>query len=83
MKQKDIAVIALVVVLSAIASFIVSNMLFSSEGSRRQKAEKVDVITADFPLPDKKYFNEKSIDPTLPIQIGDSQNPNPFNSAAQ
>lgn len=78
MKQKDIALIAVIAIVSGVISFLVSGMIFSKPADREQKAEKVDVITSEFSLPSSKYFNSQSIDPTQLIQIGDNDNPNPF-----
>lgn len=83
MKQKDIALIIVIVAVSGVASFFLSNWLFASPDKREQKVEKVEAITADFPTPDRKYFNNQSIDPTQLIQIGESTNPNPFTGASQ
>jgi len=82
MKQKDIALIIIIVFVSGVASFLVSNWLFGSD-KHTQKVETVEAITADFPTPDQKYFNNQSIDPTQLIQIGQSTNPNPFTGATQ
>lgn len=79
MKQKDIVLIIVVCFFSAIISFVASNMLISTPKNRQQKAEVVDKITDEFQQPDKKYFNETSINPTQTIRIGDAQNPTPFN----
>ncbi len=79
MKQKDIALILLIASIAAFASFFASRALFASGTKHDQKAEVVDVITTDFTLPDEKYFNANSIDPTQPITIGDDENNNPFN----
>lgn len=81
MKQKDIAMIIIVVFISGVLSFVVSDMLFGKPAERQQKAEVVDVITSDFSLPSEKYFNQNSIDPTQLIQIGDTNNPNPFGNS--
>lgn len=81
MKQKDIALIIVVVFISGVVSFVVSGQLFGKPADRQQKAEVVDVITSDFSLPSQKYFNANSIDPTQLIQIGDTNNPNPFTSS--
>jgi hypothetical protein len=78
MKQKDVALIIVLVAISGVISFLVSGWIFGKPADRKQKAEVVDVITSDFPLPDVKYFNNNSIDPTQLIQIGNSSNPNPF-----
>lgn len=81
MKQKDIALIIVVTVISGIISFFVSNTLFASPEDRQQKVEVVEQISASFPTPSNKYFNSESINPTELIQIGTSTNPNPFNGA--
>jgi hypothetical protein len=81
MKQKDIALIAVIGIVSGVVSFLVSGYFFAKPADRQQMAEKVDVIASDFPLPSSKYFNAESIDPTLLIEIGDNANPNPFAGA--
>ncbi|MET1032950.1 MAG: hypothetical protein ABWX94_00440 [Candidatus Saccharimonadales bacterium] len=83
MKQKDIALIIVLVFVSGVVSFLLSGWIFAKPADRQQKAEIVDVITPDFSLPDTKYFNTSSIDPTQLIQIGNSNNPNPFTGGPQ
>lgn len=78
MKQKDVALIVIVGFISVLASYFVSNLLFSSPDSRKQTAEVVDPIQDTFSEPDKKYFNTESIDPTQLIRIGDNANQAPF-----
>ncbi len=79
MKQKDILVLIVVAFVSAVISLVLSNMFFSSPKNRSQQVEIIDPVTADFPKPSEKYFNGQSVDPAQPVQIGDSNNPNPFN----
>jgi len=83
MKQKDIALILVIVAVSGIISFLASRWIFAKPADRQQKAEVVDVITSDFPLPNSKYFNSNSVDPTQLITIGNSNNPNPFGGSSQ
>jgi len=78
MKQKDIAIIAGVILISGILSFFLSNALFASPENLETEVEIVEPITADFPEPDKRYFNENSTNPTQTITIGDGQNQQPF-----
>jgi hypothetical protein len=80
MKQKDLALVLVVVFVSVVVSLVVSRMFFGSPKNREQKAEVVDVISPEFSLPPTKYFNAKAVNPTQQIQIGDSNNPNPFNT---
>lgn len=81
MKQKDIAIIIIVVVASGILAVLVSKLTIKS-ADKQQQAEIVLAITPDFPAPDKRFFNSTSIDPTLPIQIGDNTNTDPFKGDA-
>ncbi|HYH36435.1 MAG TPA: hypothetical protein VD706_02970, partial [Candidatus Saccharimonadales bacterium] len=64
MKQKDIALIVVIVFVSAIISFFVSNAIFGSPENRQQSAEVVQPISSKFPKPDPRYFNNQSFDPT-------------------
>lgn len=81
MKQKDIVLIVVLVFISGVLSFVVSGMVFGKPSARNQQAEVVDVITSDFSLPSTKYFNTNSVDPTQLIQIGNTNNPNPFSGS--
>ena len=83
MRQKDLALIIVIVFFSALVSFFVSGKLFAPPKSRQQEVEVVNPITADFPKPDKRFFNAHSLDPTQLITIGQSANPNPFNGTTQ
>lgn len=78
MKQKDLPLIFVVVIFSAVVSLVLSNILISSPKNRKTKVEVVNPITSDFKEPDQRYFNAQSIDPTQVIQIGDNNNQQPF-----
>jgi len=79
MKQKDIALIAVVAIVSAVLSIFISNALFGGPKNRQEKVEIVDAISTDFQKPSNKYFNSNAINPTRLIKIGDDPNPKPFN----
>lgn len=80
MKRKDWMLVGVVVLVSAMLSFIVSNLFFGGGMKTNLKVEVVEAIGSEFPLPDSKYFNEKSINPTQEITIGDGTNQTPFQS---
>lgn len=80
MKQKDLIIVVVVVVISGLISYFVSKALFGTPKDRQEQVEVVQPISANFPEPDKRYFNNGSIDPTKNIIIGTDQNPKPFNS---
>ena len=79
MKRKDWLPIIAVVAVTAILSFVLSNVVFGGKKATRLKVEVVTPITADFPLPNEKYFNRNSLNPTQLIQIGGDNNQTPFN----
>jgi capsular polysaccharide biosynthesis protein len=78
MKQKDLALILVIAVVAGVFSFVFSKLLISKPSNRNTKVEVVEVITAEFKEPNKKYFNENSVNPTKLIQIGQNPNPQPF-----
>lgn len=80
MKQKDIALIIVIVFVSGLLSFFVSSYLLVPSSERTAQVEVVEPIVADFVQPDSNYFNEKSINPTQTIEIGGNGNQSPFES---
>jgi len=80
MKQKDYALILVIIFFSGIVSFILSNKIFVTPSNRQQQVQTVGVIDSSFVKPNEKYFNKDSIDPSQLIQIGANNNTNPFNS---
>ncbi len=80
MKQKDIFTIVFVAVVSAVLSIIFSNMIFNKPENRSQQVEVIAPISSELVRPSQVYFNSKSINPTLTIEIGDSSTEQPFGS---
>jgi hypothetical protein len=70
MKQKDIALIGVMVLIGAVVALVISRLIFSSPKNRQQTAEVVDVITPEFPAPPPKYFNSNAVNPAQPITLG-------------
>ncbi len=81
MKQKDIAIIIVVIFISGAFSLILSSKLFAVPQDQQAEVEVVEPITAEFVQPDPRYFNKNSINPTQPIRIGENQNNQPFNDS--
>lgn len=77
MKQKDIALIIVIVFVSGVLSFFVSNK-FISPPKHDETAAKVEPITDQFNEPSEQYFNANSINPTQTIKIDPNSNQNPF-----
>jgi len=83
MRQKDIALIAVIVFISAVLSLFISKAIFTSPKNRQQQVEVVQAITTDFKQPDNRYFNNDSFNPARFITIGQNDNTNPFSSTSQ
>jgi hypothetical protein len=83
MKKKDLILILVVVFVSAVFSFVISNLFIDTPKNRAEKVEVVGEITPTFPAHDKQFFNETSINPTFIIQIGNNENQNPLQKPAQ
>lgn len=78
MKQKDIALIVGIVIISAIVSLVVSKAIFVPPKNRQQEVEVVQPITSSFEQPNTNYFNSSAFDPTQPITVGQNANNDPF-----
>lgn len=87
MKQKDWLLIAVIVVISATFSLIVSNKIFSSPKNHRLTAPVVEKISSKFTNPQtddrlKRFYksdaNPDPLNPTELIQIKPNDTGNPF-----
>lgn len=78
MKQKDIALIIIIAFVSAVISLVLCNMIITPPKNRSAQVTIVKKIDANFPVPDTKYFNTQSFDPTRLIRIQDNSNQNPI-----
>ena len=78
MKKKDISIVIVVAIVSAVVSFFLSSVFISSSDDRKQSVEVAPAIVAEFTEPDDRYFNQNSMNPTQTIVISPETNPNPF-----
>lgn len=79
MKKNDIAILILIVAISLGLAYFVGQSLFGNAVSEPVQVESVEAITADVVQPSEKIFNDRAINPTVKINIGDSNNLPPFN----
>jgi hypothetical protein len=82
MKQKDIILILVIAFISAVASILISKILFAAPATHQQQVEVVQPIVSDFPHPDTRYFSKDAFDPTKLITIGQNANPDPFSGSS-
>lgn len=80
MKQKDIALIIVIVFISGLFSFLLTRIVINSD-NEKQEVEVIEPITADFTQPNSKYFNGESTNPTQLIQIAENQNESPLDDS--
>ena len=78
MNKKDLAVVLVVAIFSSVFSILVTSKFLVSADSRQQKVEVVDKIATDFQLPDERFFNKDSLNPTVPGQVNTELNTEPF-----
>jgi len=80
MKQKDFAIIGIVIFVSFVISIYVSNALFSTPSNQAQEVSQVSAVTPGFVKPSTVFFNNNSIDPSQNIGVGLNTNQSPFSA---
>lgn len=88
MQRKEIITISIAGIAAAIISFVIAGKIFDSPNKHTSTAPAPSAITTTFPDtkndPNYNFFlNSNALDPTQPIQIGNSQNNTPFNGTGQ
>ena len=86
MKRDDLVKIVFVAGVSALISFILAGAIFNSPAKHDKQVPVIQPISTSFPdvNNDPNYntiFYSGALDPTQPVQIGNSQNTAPFNGA--
>lgn len=82
MKQKDIALIVIIVFVSAIISLFVSKDIFATPSDRQQEVESVQPISSGFSTQANANYFKNGFDPTQLIQVAPNNNNNPFNTTS-
>jgi hypothetical protein len=82
MKQKDIILLIVSVFFSILVSVIAAKFIFSAPTNLNQQVDVIPVISSDFPATNPVYFNAQALDPTQLINIGPSNNTQPFNGTS-
>lgn len=74
MKKTDIAMIILIASVSVLAAYFVTNALPFFQDTRKSVTVKVaDPITPKIEKVDATIFNDKAINPTVEVIIGDDE----------
>ncbi len=70
MKKSDIAMLILIIGVSALLSYFVGNLIFGGSVSKPVDVETVPKVSSEVAKPSADIFNTNSINPTIPITIG-------------
>jgi hypothetical protein len=82
MKRDGLIRLGLIAFVAAVFSYIVAGLVFSSPKTRSTEVPVAQPLSTTFPDvrhdPNYSFFVNNPLDPTVPIQIGNSQNTAPF-----
>jgi len=83
MKKQDFTLIITIAIVAGVISLLIGSAIFG-EVKHDLKAPQVESIKTSFPDAQNEpayqaFLNEKALDPTQPIQIGNTRNTVPFN----
>lgn len=73
MKKNDIALLILASVGSVLIAYFLSDSIFGKPGDRRESVPTFNLITSDLAQPRDDIFNKNAINPTVEIEVGESQ----------
>ena len=78
MKKNDIASLVLIAAIAGVVAYFTANALVGQPKNNPVQVEKVISIQDNFPTPDPRVFNDKSLDPTVEINNDGQQSIAPF-----
>jgi hypothetical protein len=78
MNKNNFAILILVVVVIAGASYAIGNALLGSKSFKPVTVETATPIAPEVTQPEPTVFSSDAINPTVPISIGDTSNQNPL-----
>lgn len=73
MKRTDLAMIVFIAAVSAGIAYFVATSLFGSMTSQTAKVKTIDLISSEVATPDKKIFNENAINPSVEVNINNTE----------
>ena len=78
MKKSDISLLIVIVALSLGISYFVGKAVLEQFVQSDTEVERTDAISSEIVPPSQNVFNDQAINPAVPINIGDSNNQQPF-----
>jgi uncharacterized membrane protein YgaE (UPF0421/DUF939 family) len=73
MKKSDIAMVVLIASISVVLAFFVSQSLLGDDYAESAQVDTIEKIVPTIVEPSKNIFNPDAINPTVPVQIGETQ----------
>lgn len=78
MKKSDLALLIVIVAISLGASYFAGRAVLAQFVQRDTQVEVTDTISSSLVPPSETIFNDRAINPAVPINIGNSNNQQPF-----
>ena len=78
MKKTDIALLGVIVAVSLVAAYLIGQAVLGKVKQNDVQVEVTDPISSSITQPSADIFNSDAINPAVPINIGDSNNQQPF-----
>jgi hypothetical protein len=78
MKKNDIAIVILIVSVTLTLSYLLAKAIIGEPKNKSVQVEVVEPISTSVEPPSGDTFNKDAINPTVPIQIGNPSNQQPF-----
>ena len=72
MKKTDLAMIVLIAAVSVGIAYVVANAVLGGKTEQGVKVKTIDSITSSIEQPDKAIFNENAINPSVEVNINQS-----------
>ena len=82
MKRTDLAMIIFIAAVSAGIAYLVANSLFGGITEKGVKVKTVDPITSIIQPPDKVIFNTNAINPSVQVNINNTDTTTPATTGA-
>ncbi len=70
MKNTDIAMIILVAAISVALSYFLGNAILGNPNDRVEEFSYIETVSGTVESPDPETFNDKAINPTIEVYIG-------------
>jgi len=77
MKRSDLAMIVLIAAASAGIAYFIASSVLGNMTEQAVKVKTIDSITSTVETPDKKIFNENAINPSVEVNINNTEEDKP------